>query len=72
MAEVKKAETEKVVKIMRAEIMESQNVAATIFKKLEDAGIPIISSLPLGRIKSGVLTSKEDAANDCYIYEWQA
>ncbi len=66
------AETKKVVKITMEEITNSQNVAMTIFDKLEKAGIPIIKELPLGRVTSGKLTSKEDIANNCYVYEWQA
>lgn len=66
------AETKKVVKITMEEITNSQNVSMTIFDKLEKAGIPIIKALPLGRVTSGKLTSKEDVANNCYVYEWQA
>ena len=66
------ADTKKVVKITMEEIIKSQNVAMTIFDKLEKAGIPIIKALPLGRVTSGKLISKEDVANNCYIYEWQA
>ena len=69
---VKKSPTKKVVTISSDEISRSSNVAMLIIKKLEEANIPIIPSLPLGRVTSGILTSREDIANDCYIYEWQA
>lgn len=69
---VKKPPTKKVVTISSDEISRSSNVAMLIIKKLEEANIPIIPSLPLGRVTSGILTSREDIANDCYIYEWQA
>ena len=72
MPEVKKAPTKKVVKITVEEIVNSSNVSVTIIKKLKDAGIPILPGLPIGRVTSGTLTSREDIANDCYIYEWQA
>ncbi len=68
----KKPPTKKVVTISSNEISRSSNVAMLIIKKLEEANIPIIPSLPLGRVTSGILTSREDIANDCYIYEWQA
>lgn len=76
MAEMKKVEAKKVdvkiVKVTKAEIFDSHNVAITLFDKLEEAGIPIIHEFPFGRVKSGTLTSKEDIENDCYVYEWKA
>lgn len=61
-----------VVKTTTAEILKSSNVAVTLFEKLKEAGIPIVEGFPFGRVKSGILTSKEDIKNNYYVYEWKA